>query len=169
MLRVALELLAAGGLASLSVSAVCKGAGISRATFYRRWKSPIHALTDAIRDHFQVWKPVPGGSIEDNLTTLTINLFHAFAHPLAQPAIALMAAERASHSTAADRIAGDFRKRRAALSDHVAARLGQERGEAALDVDVILNTLNGFAYFTAVTDGKVIPEQARALVTKLLG
>ena len=71
--RAALEQLAQGGLANLSVDRICSAAGVPRSTFYRRWPHLTDLLLDAFNDAARLELPPETGDLrrsqlaQDNL------------------------------------------------------------------------------------------------------
>lgn len=164
-----LAILRESGMQGLTTSAVCSRAGISRTTFYRRWANPIETLLSAIDRHFTVAQPQPQLSLEEEFTQIGLSLFRAFADPAAAPAIAFMVAEHGAGAIG-DRAAADFRRRRALILRHLDARLAEARAgrEGGLSAGTILDMLNGFAFFSTVTDVAVDVDTVRDLVRRLI-
>jgi AcrR family transcriptional regulator len=89
VLVAALEVLADRGLAGFNMEAVAHRAGASKATVYRRWKSPGELLIDAMDTGFRPFPLPTTGYLRSDL----VELLSTFEHLLdGQPFPRLMAA-----------------------------------------------------------------------------
>ena len=70
MLRAALEVLDEAGIAGLSMEAVARRAGASKATLYRRWPSTGALLVDAMDATFQPFPTPDTGSLKGDVAAL---------------------------------------------------------------------------------------------------
>lgn len=76
-----LKLLAKGGYAGVSILAVARRIGCSRATLYRRWHSRAHLVAEALLQHMGK-EPAPDtGRLRTDLQALARNLVRALAGP----------------------------------------------------------------------------------------
>src|SRR6266496_73145 len=74
VLQAALEVLADRGLPGLTMEAIAQRAGASKATIYRRWRSPGEVLVDAMDLSFQPFAAPATGDVRGDLVELVTGL-----------------------------------------------------------------------------------------------
>lgn len=92
-----LEILAAGGMAGLSMEAVAARAGVGKATIYRRWSSKESLVVDALATLAEEGAPAHTGSLRDDLVTWLDNCRRTSWHTLAGRIMPKLLAERDDH------------------------------------------------------------------------
>lgn len=164
--------MAAVGYGAMTVEAVAKRAGVSKATIYRQWKSKLEIVESALAamsDDIVVdeWRP-PKQRLTHVLTSLAAHLADA-ENPSSACIPALVSAARYDDEVRAFHLRFG-RERRAVMTAIV--REGQEVGEidASLDPDRVIDILVGpLFYRRLMTADPFPPDEVAALVATILG
>jgi AcrR family transcriptional regulator len=164
VLRAALEVLAEKGLPGLTMEAVARRAGASKATLYRHWPSPAAMLVDAMDSMSQVL-PVPAtGGLRTDLLDL---LGRLQAHVLTPPYPRLMAAfiDAAERDPALWDLHARLTERRREPVRHVLAE-AIRRGDIPSDTDleVVLDLLIGPTFYRRFVAHGTFPDDYAAEV-----
>lgn len=164
VLRAALEVLADKGLPGLTMEAVARRAGASKATLYRHWASPAAMLVDAMDSMSRVL-PVPTtGGLRTDLLEL---LGRLQAHVITQPYPRLMAAfmDAAERDPALWDLHAQLTQRRREPIRHVLAEAIQ-RGDIPSDTDleVVLDLLIGPTFYRRFVAHGTFPDDYAASV-----
>jgi len=164
VLRAALEVLADKGLPGLTMEAVARRAGASKATLYRHWASPAAMLVDAMDSMSRVL-PVPAtGGLRSDLLELLGGLQ---AHVVSQPYARLMAAfiDAAERDPALWDLHARLTERRREPVRHVLAE-AMRRGDIppGTDLDVVLDLLIGPTFYRRFVAHGTFPDDYAASV-----
>ncbi|WP_268761157.1 TetR/AcrR family transcriptional regulator, partial [Frankia sp. AvcI1] len=137
ILDAALHELATVGFAGLSMEAVAAGAGVGKATVYRRWPTKDALIVDALDTLADSVEAVETGSLRDDLVAWLNALRRHNIQSLSGRIMPRLAAERSTHpelfATYSQKVIEPSRQRAADL-----LRRGVDAGELAADVDVDL-------------------------------
>ena len=93
MKRAALETLAEHGFSGLTLERICERAGAPRATFYRRWATPIEAVAEAFDDAFHFPELPDTGDVVKDLVILGQAILSLYGDPVMGPCMSFLMAE----------------------------------------------------------------------------
>jgi len=167
--RAALEQLAEGGLANLSVDRVCGAAGVPRSTFYRRWPSITDLLLDAFDEAARLDLPPETGDLLSDLVAYAMRVAALFADPVFGACMAALSVEARRRPEMRRRLIDDLAERRAhnrRLFERAAAR-GEPRPD--ISPDLLLDVINGLALTYGGTGHRPSPEDYELVLRRLLG
>jgi AcrR family transcriptional regulator len=169
VLRAALEILAAEGLPGLTMEAIARRAGASKATLYRRWKSRTALLVDAMGSTFVPLAPPSTGEVRaDLIALLRTGQGLLDSQPFARLMAAVIDAAERDESLATMHDELTDRRREPIRSALLAAK---ERGEISKNADVELATdlLVGPAFYRRFVAHRPFPDgYAEAVVDGVL-
>ncbi|MGF1425646.1 TetR/AcrR family transcriptional regulator [Kitasatospora sp. LaBMicrA B282] len=170
ILDAALDLLAHGDGAPVSIDAIARAAGIGKQTVYRWWPSKGALLLDALthRAAQDVADPDTGALPADLLAFVT-STFDAAQHPGTAPALRTLVREAARDPHLADLMRAYTASRRAALHDLLDR--GRSRGELApdTDLDLMVDQIYGLFWYRFILECAPLDRTtARRLVRALL-
>lgn len=139
------KLLLKAGYASLTIEAVAREAGVSKATIYRWWKTKGELVLEAAEKDISIGTVPDTGDAKADLDAAICQLIDTFTRPLAS--IVIFAAITTGGSD--PKMAQLFRDRHVypwRVSAHRALVQAQQRGEVAMDdlhflLDVIVGTV----------------------------
>jgi len=164
----ALEVLARHGFSGLTLERVCAGAGVPKATFYRRWSTPREAAIEAFNERFEHGLIQETGDLRADLLAFSNRLIDLYADPVLGPCTAQMSTEAKFRPAELQSVieAQQMRRRhnRAALK-RALEKAGVDPG---LSAQLILTTLNGLAYFSFSTGRSATHADFKQLIDKLL-
>ncbi|OIV35815.1 TetR family transcriptional regulator [Mangrovactinospora gilvigrisea] len=152
--------LAAVGYGRLSIEAVARRAGVGKTAVYRRWKSKLPMVIDAVSEIARMGMPVPDtGSLTGDLRLLLGFLNWALRHKLASQIIPDLLAEAARNPEIAATLATALREAQRGISA-VVLKHARERGELAgdLDADAALDLVIGPLYWRVAVVRTPLPE-----------
>jgi AcrR family transcriptional regulator len=164
----ALTVLARYGYSGMTLERVCAEAGVTKATFYRRWDTPTACVLEAF---LEVWNEAEfkdTGSPSADLETFAHKLIELYGHSrLGACSVALQTEGRVNEEIgAALRAGSQFRRGR--NTGVLAQALSRMAPAPALPAPVILNVLNGVARNIYSLNWPVSEEELRALIQSLL-
>lgn len=142
-----LELLVRGGYHAVSIQAVARDIGSSRATIYRRWRSRAHLIADALLKQMGE-EPAPDtGNLQEDLQAVVETFVKAFGGPVgrALPGLINDMTRDAPLAQAFRHDVLDVRRR----SIRAAIARGVARGEvrASIDPELLIDLLTAPFYF----------------------
>lgn len=164
----ALNVLARHGYSGMTLERVCAEAGVTKATFYRRWDTPTACVLEAF---LEVWNEAEfkdTGAPSADLETFAHKLIELYSHSqLGSCSVALQTEGRVNEEIGAALNAAS-RFRRGRNTGVLAQALSRMEPAPALPAPVILNVLNGVARNIHSLNWPVSDEELRALIQSLL-
>lgn len=165
--RAALETLAEHGFSGLTLERICERAGAPRATFYRRWATPVEAVADAFNEDFGLQTLPNTGDVVGDLIELSRGMLALYNDPVMGPCMSFMIAESRARPHLFVKHADDFPRRRARTKVVLERALARGQIDAATDLDLIIDVLSGLAMNNYAT-GRPVTDQALDLVIRRL-
>ena len=167
----ALELLVARGYAGLSIERVAERAGVTRATVYRRHRSPAALIIAAVEGAFAETNPeTPDtGDAREDVRLLLRNTIRMLRETPVGAVIRALVPELSRDAELRGLAEGLERSRRTLLRR--ALSRGIERGELSdkLDVGLTIDGLLGAIYLRLLITGRSLPDRLAAeLVAALI-
>ena len=163
-----LTVLARHGYSGMTLERVCAEAGVTKATFYRRWDTPTACVMEAF---LEVWNEADfkdTGAPAADLEAFAHKLIELYGHShLGACSVALQTEARVNPDIAAPLFAGT-RGRRSRNTGALAKALERMTPPPALPAAVILNALNGVARNTHTLNWPVSDDELRTLIQSLL-
>ncbi|MFE0698719.1 TetR/AcrR family transcriptional regulator [Streptomyces sp. NPDC058872] len=159
ILRAAVELLAEGGAAGVSVDAVAVRAGVSRPTVYRRWKGRTELIAAAVRHSFALANPEAPhtADVRADLVTVLSNTVRLLTGTELGRVIAGLVSERPRSPELAAALHEVERERRTILRQVL--RRAEEQGRLHLpDVELAVDLLLGPVYLRLLVTGDPVSE-----------
>jgi AcrR family transcriptional regulator len=148
ILKAASEIVTASGLAGMTMEGVAEGAGVGKASIYRRWPSKGALAFDAVVDTILATQPTPDtGSLEGDLRQVAEKWVQSSNRKRGGRTVAQLIAEVQSDPNLAvvwrERFVGRIRSERRPIIDRAIAR-----GEipAGSDAELIMDMLFGPLY-----------------------
>lgn len=147
--RALMQELAAVGYGRLSIEAVARRAGVSKAAVYRRWSSKLDLVLETVVAAAGSKLPaLDTGSLRGDLTLLFQVVMHALSHPLASQIIPDLLAEAARNPAIDQSLQQVLRAKQQEIGGSLVAR-AVRRGElpAEIDPDVAVDLIVGPVYW----------------------
>jgi AcrR family transcriptional regulator len=164
----ALTVLARHGYSGMTLERVCAEAGVTKATFYRRWDTPTACVVEAF---LEVWSEAEfkdTGAPSADLETFAHKLIELYSHSqLGACSVALQTEGRVNKEIGAALNSGS-KFRRSRNTGALAEALARMAPPPAVPAAVILNVLNGVARNIHSLNWPVSDEELRALIQSLL-
>lgn len=164
----ALSLLADGGLSALTLEAVCATANVTKASFYRRWKTPLDAVAAAFTELWDDAIYIDTGNLIEDLLTFAIKLLELYAHPTTRACLAVMVLERHAAVGASSTMKDAGLRRRERNSALLEKAIGAQLGHSLTSPLIILNVLNGLAHNAYSLRWQVSHDELRLLLSVLV-
>lgn len=168
MKRAALETLAEHGFSGLTLERICERAGAPRATFYRRWATPIEAVAEAFDDAFHFPELPDTGDVVQDLVILGQAILSLYGDPVMGPCMSFLMAESRVRPELVDRHRHDFPRRRAYNRSVVERAMARGEIAADIDPDLIIDVISGLALNNQATGRPVTVEMLEFVVRRLL-
>jgi len=168
MKRAALETLAEHGFSGLTLERICERAGAPRATFYRRWATPIEAVAEAFDDAFHFPELPDTGDVVKDLVILGQAILSLYGDPVMGPCMSFLMAESRVRPELVDRHRHDFPRRRAYNRSVVERAMARGEIAADIDPDLIIDVISGLALNNQATGRPVTVEMLEFVVRRLL-
>lgn len=168
MKRAALETLAEHGFSGLTLERICERAGAPRATFYRRWATPIEAVAEAFDDAFHFPELPDTGDVVKDLVILGQAILALYGDPVMGPCMSFLMAESRVRPELVDRHRHDFPRRRAYNRSVVERAMARGEIAADIDPDLIIDVISGLALNNQATGRPVTVEMLEFVVRRLL-
>jgi len=164
-----LDVVSERGFSGVTVNEICARAGISRATFYRRYPSPAEALAEAINDAFEFHALPHSQDPIEYLLEFAQSIERSYSDPRIAPAIGFMIGEFKAKPDVYEGLQKGLRERRA----HVRTALEKmgtlpRQNDAQLDIDEVLVILSSLAWNAAVTKRKLDADVLRTIIGRLI-
>ncbi len=162
-------LLAEGGYAAVTGTAVARRAGTTKAALYRRWTALPHLVHEAAFPSELALDMHLGGSLADDVAGIVRGARDALCSPVGAAALPALLAEIATwpdlHAAMLERFAGSFAAIDERLSAAVAA--GEAHAEARAD-DLIQTTIGTIIAAVLLTPGQLDDAWADRLTASLV-
>lgn len=164
-----LDVVSEKGFSGVTVNEICERAGVSRATFYRRYPSPAEALAAAINSAFEFHTPPLSDDPVEYLLEFARALERSYSDPRIAPAIGFLIGEYNAKPDVYERLQQGLRERRAYVRGALEA-VGSlpEQSELPLDLDEVLVILSSLAWNAAVTKRRLEPVVLRTVIARLI-
>ncbi len=169
MKRAALEVLAEHGFSGLTLEKICERAGAPRATFYRRWATPIEAVSEAFNEAFHFQDLPDTGDVVQDLVILGQAMLTLYNDPVMGPCMSFLIAEGRVRPELVERHQDDFPRRRAYNRSVVERAVARGEIAADTDPDLIIDTISGLAMNNYATGRPVTAATLEFVVRRLLG
>lgn len=167
--RAALEVLAQHGMSGLTLEKICDKAGAPRATFYRRWATPMQAVGEAFNEAF-LFETLPDtGDVVADLVALGQAMIDLYNDPVVGPCMSFLIAESRVRPELFQNGHEDFQRRRAYNRQVVERAIARGEIPADTDADLIIDALSGLALNNQATRRPLTPEMLEFVVRRLLG
>ncbi|MFT4250883.1 MAG: TetR/AcrR family transcriptional regulator [Caulobacter sp.] len=167
--RAALEVLAQHGMSGLTLEKICDRAGAPRATFYRRWATPMQAVGEAFNEAF-LFETLPDtGDIVADLVALGQAMVDLYNDPVIGPCMSFLIAESRVRPELFHGASEDFQRRRAYNRQVVERAVARGEIAADTDADLIIDTISGLAMNNQATRRPLTPQMLEFVVRRLLG
>lgn len=168
MKQAALETLATHGFSGLTLEKICERARVPRATFYRRWATPMDAVGDAFNEAFRFSDLPDTGDIVRDLVLLAQNMLTLYNDPVLGPCTSFLIPEGRVRPEIAERYVEDFKERRAYNRQVVERAIARGEIGAVIDPDLIIDVLSGLAMNNYATGRPVTEEMLELVIRRLL-
>lgn len=166
--RAALEVLAQHGMSGLTLEKICDKAGAPRATFYRRWATPMQAVGEAFNEAF-LFETLPDtGDVVGDLVALGQAMIDLYNDPVVGPCMSFLIAESRVRPELFQNGQEDFQRRRAYNRQVVERAIARGEIPANTDADLIIDALSGLALNNQATRRPLTPEMLEFVVRRLL-
>ncbi|PVM86044.1 hypothetical protein DDF62_17830 [Caulobacter radicis] len=167
--RAALEVLAQHGMSGLTLEKICDKAGAPRATFYRRWATPMQAVGEAFNEAF-LFETLPDtGDVVADLVALGQAMLDLYNDPVVGPCMSFLIAESRVRPELFQNGQEDFLRRRAYNRQVVERAIARGEIPADTDADLVIDTLSGLALNNQATRRPLTPTMLEFVVRRLLG
>lgn len=166
--RASLEVLAQHGMSGLTLEKICDKAGAPRATFYRRWATPIQAVGEAFNEAFMFETLPDSGDVVADLVALGQAMVDLYTDPVIGPCMGFLIAESRVRPELFEGGLEDFRQRRAFNRQVVERAIARGEISADIDADLIIDVLSGLAMNNQATRRPLTPDMLELVVRRLL-
>jgi len=164
----ALEVLAEHGFSGLTLDRVCIAAKIPKATFYRRWDSPRHVVSEAFNERFQAGLITDTGDVAADLRAFSRVLRSLYADPLLGRCLMFIVTESMVHRDVAPMFTGAQGERRRHNVTTLEAALEAQGFSPSISAQTVLNVLNGVLINMYVAGHTVTAETLDRLIDVML-
>lgn len=168
MKQAALETLATHGFSGLTLEKICDRARVPRATFYRRWATPMEAVGDAFNEAFLFDALPDTGDVVRDLIMLSKNMLKLYNDPVLGPCMSFLIPEGRVRPEMNDRYAEDFKKRRAYNRQIVERAIARGEIDTVIDPDLVIDVLSGLAMNNYATRRPVTEPMLELVIRRLL-
>lgn len=141
----AIQILSRNGFSGLTLDRICAEAGVTKATFYRRWSNPTECVLEGLVEAWSEAEFIDSGQPAHDLEMFGRKLMGLYTHQLLGPCMLAVQTERVVNPavfTAIHAAGLQRRARNTAALDRALARLPEP---PALSANIILHVLNGVA------------------------
>ncbi len=166
--QAALEILAEGGFAGLTLDRICARAKAPAATFYRRWSTPTVLVSEAFNERFEIGFLDVTGDLPADLLAFTDKLLELYTDPLLGACLSFIWPETRLRPDLLEPMAEAERGRRKVNVTTIETALREQGYSPSITGRMILFVLNNVTYMTYVTGRKVEREEFAALIGQLL-
>lgn len=166
--RASLEVLAQHGMSGLTLEKICDKAGAPRATFYRRWATPMQAVGEAFNEAFLFESLPDTGDVVSDLVALGQAMVDLYNDPVVGPCMSFLIAESRVRPELFQNGQEDFQRRRAHNRQVVERAIARGDIAADTDADLVIDVLSGLAMNNQATRRPLTPQMLEFVVRRLL-
>lgn len=166
--RASLEVLAQHGMSGLTLEKICDKAGAPRATFYRRWATPMQAVGEAFNEAFLFESLPDTGDVVGDLVALGQAMVDLYNDPVVGPCMSFLIAESRVRPELFQNGQEDFQRRRAHNRQVVERAIARGDIAADTDADLVIDVLSGLAMNNQATRRPLTPQMLEFVVRRLL-
>lgn len=156
------------GFSGVTVNEICSRAGISRATFYRRYPSPAEALADAINANFKFDALPRSQDPVEYLLEFVQSMEESYSDPRIAPAIGFLISECNAKPKVYERLLAGVNERRAHVHSALKTAGLMSEPPPHIDLEEILIILSSLAWTASVMKRKLDPHVIRTVITRLV-
>lgn len=167
--RASLEVLAEHGFSGLTLEKVCERAGAPRATFYRRWATPIEAVAEAFNEAFLFDTLPDTGDVVTDLVALGQAMLALYNDPVMGPCMSFLMAEGRVRPELVENHRDEFPRRRAYNRSVVERAMARGELPADTDPDLVIDVISGLAMNNYATGRPVTAQSLDLVIRRLLG
>ncbi|MBW8811968.1 MAG: helix-turn-helix transcriptional regulator [Caulobacterales bacterium] len=160
--------LARNGFSGLTLDRICAEAGVTKATFYRRWHSPVACVLEALVEVWSEAEFVDAGDPLRDLEAFAHKLIGLYTHPLLGRCMLAVQAERPVNPAVFDPVDAAGLQRRARNTATLARALERLPEPPCLPAETMLHALNGVARNIEGLRWPLADDKLRALIVTLL-
>lgn len=164
----ALTVLARHGYSGMTLDRVCAEAGVTKATFYRRWDTPTACVMEAFLETWSEVEYRDTGAPAADLEIFAHKLIALYGHAQLGACWAALQTEGRVNPDIGAALNAGGQVRRSRNTGALAHALAQMTPAPALPATVILNALNGVARNIHVLNWPVSEAELHALIQGLL-
>ncbi len=164
----ALNVLAEHGFSGLTLDRVCAAAKIPKATFYRRWDTPRHLVSEAFNERFEYGLLHDTGDVAADLRTFARVLVELYTDDLLGRCLLFIVTESKVQPDVAPLFTGAQGQRRRHNVSTLEQALETQGLRPSLPAQTILNVLNGVAFNMYAAGQRVPLETFDTLIDVLL-
>lgn len=169
ILRETLDVVSEKGFSGVTINEICERAGVSRATFYRRFPNPPAAVAEAINAAFEFHDLPTGDDPVEYLLEFALAMERTYSDPRIAPAVGFMIGEINAKPDVFERVQQGVRERRAHVRQAIEAMGALENQSGPpLDLDIVLVILSGLASDAAVTRRPLKRATLRSVIARLI-
>lgn len=166
--RATLETLAEHGFSGLTLEKICERASAPRATFYRRWATPMEAVAEAFNEALLFETLPDSGDIVQDLVTLGEAMIRLYNDPVLGPCMSSLMAEGRVHPELVEQHRAEFPRRRAYNRSVVERAMARGEISPDTDPDLVIDVISGLAMNNYATTRPLTPEMLAFVVRRLL-
>jgi len=167
--RATLETLAEQGFSGLTLEKICERAGAPRATFYRRWATPIEAVADSFNEAFRFETLPDTGDIVRDLVQLGQQMIALYNDPVMGPCMSFLVTEGRVRPELVAQHREEFPRRRAHNRSVVERAMARGEISAQTDPDLVIDTISGLAMNNYATGRPLTAQTLEFVIRRLLG
>lgn len=138
-----IQVLARLGFSGLTLDRVCAEAGVTKATFYRRWETPTDCIVEAVVERWSEAELFDHGEVQADLEAFAHTLIRLYTHPVLGRCMLAIQTERVVHPAPFQPLQVAAQQRRSRNTATLQAALARLPEAPALSANMILNALNG--------------------------
>jgi AcrR family transcriptional regulator len=168
MKQAALETLATHGFSGLTLEKICERARVPRATFYRRWATPMEAVGEAFNEAFHFDALPDTGDVVRDLVLFAQDMLALYNDPVLGPCMSFLIPEGRVRPDLSTRYGEDFRKRRAHNRQVVERAIARGQIGPVIDPDLVIDVLSGLAMNNYATRRPVTEDMLELIIRRLL-
>jgi AcrR family transcriptional regulator len=164
----AIEVLARLGFSGFTLDRVCAEAGVTKATFYRRWDSPAECVLEALVELWSEAEFLDRGEPAADLEAFARTLIRLYTHPVWGRCMLAVQTERSINPILFEPIKTAALQRRSRNTATLKRALERLPEPPALSPNMVLHVLNGVIRNIEGLDWPLDDDELRTLIRTLL-